>query len=59
MGYIAVTYRYSLCGNEGFMVDADALIEARDSGKDPNDLSKRHIVIPILDQFIKSEVEEQ
>ena len=51
-GYIAVTYSYSLRGNEGFWVDGDSLVTNIQLGK--NDSVKPHVVVALLG-FFKAE----
>ena len=51
-GYIAVTYAYSLRGNEGFWVDGDSLVRNINLGKD--DIVKPHVVVALLG-FFKAE----
>ena len=51
-GYIAVTYAYSLRGNEGFWVDGDSLIKNIQLGK--HDSVRPHVVVALLG-FFKAE----
>ena len=51
-GYMAVTYSYSLRGNEGFWVDGDSLVKNIQLGK--NDRLRPHVVVALLG-FFKAE----
>ena len=51
-GYIAVTYSYSLRGNEGFWVDGDSLVKEIDVGKEATPIP--HVLVPVIG-FFKAE----
>ena len=55
-GYIAVTYTYSLRGNEGFWVDGDRLREGIKIGKSAEPIP--HVLLPVIG-FFKSESGER
>ena len=48
-GYMAITYAYSLRGNEGFWVDGDSLVDNIDLGK--HDSQTPHVVVALLGIF--------
>ena len=54
-GYIAITFGYSLRGNEGFWLDGDRLVSGIDMGR----LSQPtpHVVIPLIGKFKSEEGE--
>ena len=50
-GYIAVTYAYSLRGNEGFWVDAQRLVDGIETGKHPPNGVIPHVLVCLLGRF--------
>jgi hypothetical protein len=50
-GYMVVTYGYSLRGNEGLWVCGDRLQEFIDVGKEGDQLSGPHVIVPLIGFF--------